>query len=144
MQQFFLMRFLHTYYYLLPFNNQLWLVAVTYLVFGLFISLWILARKSLVRMVSFRLAIAAGILFLVFGFSLLGRFSDQKNRVEAVILQDEITVRSAPGPQEGSVEVFALHEGTKVRIDREEGEWLEIVLLDGKVGCVERMVLEVI
>jgi len=144
MQPFFLMRFLHAYYFLLPFNLQLWLAAGTYLVCGLFISLMILARKRLVRMVSFRLAIAAGILFIVFGFSLLGRFSDQKNKIEAVILQNEIAVRSAPGPQEGSVEVFALHEGTKVRIDREEGEWLEIVLLDGKVGWVERTVLEVI
>jgi len=40
--------------------------------------------------------------------------------------------------------VFSLHEGTKVRVDQKTGEWLEIILADGKVGWVRKDVLEII
>jgi len=144
MEQFFIIQILNAYYYFLPLNLQLWLTAGAYIICGIFIGLWILTRKRRARIATFRLAVVFGIVCFVFGLSLLGRYSDQKNRVEAIILKEEVTVQSAPGIQEGSVEAFVIHEGTKVRIDREEGDWLEIVLLDGKVGWVEQSVLEVI
>lgn len=62
---------------------------------------------------------------------------------QGIIVMDEVPVQSAPSDDQ-ALEVFAIHEGTKVRIDRESQEWMEIVLEDGKVGWVRAAVLEVI
>jgi len=42
------------------------------------------------------------------------------------------------------MEVFSIHEGTRVRLDQKSGDWIEIILADGKVGWVKKDVLEVI
>jgi SH3-like domain-containing protein len=60
-----------------------------------------------------------------------------------VVMDEEVPVRSAPSDDEELL-VFAVHEGTKVRIERRAGEWLEVVLEDGKVGWVRAEVLQVI
>ncbi len=61
----------------------------------------------------------------------------------AVILADAVPVRSAPAAEDDVI-LFEIHEGTRVRIDRRTGEWVEVVLDDGKVGWVREEVLEVI
>jgi uncharacterized protein YgiM (DUF1202 family) len=47
-------------------------------------------------------------------------------------------------PKIGGTEVFVLHEGTKVKIERRTNEWLEIKLVDGKTGWLTKDNLEVI
>jgi hypothetical protein len=88
------------------------------------------------------MGIVFGILFIVFGLSLISNIQESKTRIEAIILTDKIDVLSAPS--EEGIEVFSLHEGTKVRIDLTSGEWAEIVLADGKVGWVKQESLEII
>jgi len=60
----------------------------------------------------------------------------------AVITVQKVEVRGSPA--DDGVELFALHEGTEVRIRRESGAWYEIVLADGKVGWVLRVTLEIV
>lgn len=67
---------------------------------------------------------------------------DRNDRVEAVIQVKETEVKSSPDMN--SVEVFLIHEGTKVRITQTSGDWLEIVLIDGKVGWVQASALDII
>jgi SH3-like domain-containing protein len=52
---------------------------------------------------------------------------------EAVVMVDEVAVHSAPS-DDSSLQIFAIHEGTKIRVDRRSEEWVEVVLEDGKVG----------
>lgn len=51
---------------------------------------------------------------------------------EAVILSKDAIARYGPG--EGEVEAFALHEGTKLRINDLKSDWAQIQLPDGKSG----------
>ena len=88
------------------------------------------------------MAVIFGILLLISTLSLYSQYRETKTRIEAVILQDRVDVMSAPGGE--GVDVFAIHEGTKVRLDQFSNEWVEIILADGKVGWVKREVLEVI
>jgi len=67
---------------------------------------------------------------------------ERSNRVEAVIMAREASVLSAP--EADSAKVFTLHEGTKVRLGQHSGEWMEIILVDGKVGWVRKADLETI
>ncbi|MFH1861966.1 MAG: tetratricopeptide repeat protein [bacterium] len=56
----------------------------------------------------------------------------QDRRLEAIVLARQASVLSAP--ENESTELFALHEGTKVRILRHISGWAEIQLADGKQG----------
>ena len=58
-----------------------------------------------------------------------------RESTEAIILAREVRAVSAPG--EEGVQVFTLHEGTKVRIQEISGSWVEVLLADGNVGWLK-------
>lgn len=55
---------------------------------------------------------------------------------EAVILPDAVAIRS--GPAVDTTELFVLHAGTKVKIEKEMGNHYRIFYSDGKIGWVEK------
>jgi tetratricopeptide (TPR) repeat protein len=118
-------------------------VIASYLLAVGLLILWMLARKNALRRIGLRGALAFGILFAAFGILLIGQIRGAATLREAVILASKVDVMSGPGEQ-GGTEVFSLHEGTKVMLDRESGEWTEIILPDRKVGWVKKEVLGVI
>jgi SH3-like domain-containing protein len=60
-----------------------------------------------------------------------------------VIMTVETPVQSAPAA-DPALQLFSIHEGTRVRIDRRSDGWIEVVLEDGKVGWLRSETLEVI
>lgn len=64
------------------------------------------------------------------------RLENAKNRQFAIIFAAEAQVKSAPNQR--SELVFLLHEGTKVRVLEDFGEWYEIKLSDGKQGWLQK------
>lgn len=138
---FFVIQILHAFYYILPEKLQLSLVLMGYILFTGSLVFLILSRSLRWRTAAVRLLWMSGVVFVLLLFSYAGRMLDARNSVEAVILKDKVDVMSAPTAQ-GGMEVFSLHEGTKVRLDRFSGEWVEIVLPDRKVGWVKNDVLE--
>ncbi len=52
----------------------------------------------------------------------------------AIIAVAKVDVKSAP--DEGSKDVFALHEGLKVRVKANLADWLNIELVDGRQGWI--------
>ncbi|MFC1569787.1 tetratricopeptide repeat protein [bacterium] len=134
---------MHAFYFFLPKSTQLTLLLSGYGIFMASLILWLLSRSSLWRYVARRLIWIFGIVFVLLVISFTGRVIDERQTVEAVILADKVDVMSAPTAQ-GGVEVFGLHEGTKVRLDRSSEDWVEIVLPDRKVGWVKKEILEII
>lgn len=61
---------------------------------------------------------------------------------QAVVLAATVNVLS--GPDDNSTDVFVLHEGVKVRLCEQRGEWVKITLPDGKSGWMRRNYLGVI
>jgi len=141
--QFILFRIVRGFTHLVPQSIMMWVVVGLYLGFVGSFVVWIVLRKRVLRLTGFRLGVFLGILFLVFGLSLVGRLREAGQKVEGIILVDKVDVMSAPSEDEG-VEVFSLHEGTKVWVDQRSGEWMEIVIADGKVGWVKQEALEII
>ena len=80
---------------------------------------------------------------LVLGLNLAIRELEIGQAEEAVVLEPQVDVMSAPVDDE-TLTIFTVHEGTKVRVDRRAEEWAEVVLEDGKVGWVRVEVLETI
>jgi len=116
------------------------LVLAGYLLGTAFLTVWVVSRRHWLRSLASKLCIVCAVLFAVSGLSLFAQERGLRLRKEAVILTDKVDVLSAPGAE--GVEVFSLHAGTKVRTDQQNGEWIEIVLPDRKVGWVKKDALE--
>ncbi|MCB0281472.1 MAG: tetratricopeptide repeat protein [Calditrichae bacterium] len=59
-----------------------------------------------------------------------------------IILTSTVTVFAEPS--EDTTELFVIHEGTRVKVERKSSNWLEIKLIDGKTGWVTQKNLEII
>lgn len=103
----------------------------------------ILRRGTVVERWARRVAIGSATVTLIFSINLAVRELGIGRSEEAIIMAEETPVQSAPS-DDRALQVFTIHEGTKVRIDQRSEEWVEIVLEDGKVGWVRTGVLEVI
>lgn len=66
-------------------------------------------------------------------------FESQKH---GVILSSSVTIYAEPS--DNTTELFVIHEGTKVQVNRSSNGWLEIQLIDGKTGWLKNTVLEII
>ncbi len=128
---------------LLPRMVLITVVAASYLVGTGLVLLLILKRGVPVAVCGRRIALASGVVFLLFGLNLAVREFEVGRAQEAVVLEPQVDVMSAPLDDE-TLTIFTLHEGTKVRIDRLSEEWAEVALEDGRVGWVPVGVLETI
>ena len=126
---------------LLPRPALVWLVGVAYLIAITAVILVILRPATVLAAWARRLTVAGATVTVVFGLTLAVRELGIGAAEEAVIMAEETEVQSAPS-DDSALQIFAVHEGTKVRIDRRSDAWIEIVLEDGKVGWVRADQLE--
>ena len=127
----------------LPRTLLIAVVAASYLVGTGVVLLLILKRGAQGVAWGRPIAFACAAVFLLFGLNLTVREFELGRAQEAVVLQPQVDVMSAPLDDE-TLTVFTVHEGTKVRIDRLSEEWAEVVLEDGRVGWVPVGALETI
>ena len=127
----------------LPRTLLIVVVGVAYLLATGVVLLLILKRGVPVAVWGRRVALASGVVFLLFGLNLAVREFEVGRVQEAVVLEPRVDVLSAPLDDE-TLTIFTVHEGTKVRIDRLSDEWAEVALEDGRVGWVPVGVLETI
>lgn len=62
------------------------------------------------------------------------------NDLEAIVFAPSVIVKSAPDQQQ--TDLFLLHEGAKVSVVEEMGEWNKIRLADGSVGWIPKETIE--
>lgn len=74
-------------------------------------------------------------LFLMFAFLFGVRLNEENTIEDAIVIVDKVEVKSSPVAS--STQVFALHEGAKVAVTDESGEFSRIKLADGKVGWIQ-------
>jgi tetratricopeptide (TPR) repeat protein len=117
--------------HLVSMNALLWL---TLFLFTLFIITLImqlfLKRRTMRKFVWISFSVFIFILILT-----IGQIYEFETSSFGVILEQKVSVVSAP--DEDGTEVFILHEGTKVQVNREMGEWMEITIPDGKTGWMK-------
>jgi tetratricopeptide (TPR) repeat protein len=118
----------------IPTNGWARISLVSFVICLLFLSLYIYSSKYRFKVIGFW---AAALLFIIsvssFSFSLRNK-SLVYNSHKAIIFNPVINGKSSP--DNSGTDLFVLHEGTKVTIEDEVGEWLEIRLPDGNKGWV--------
>jgi len=128
--------------YLFPISTLLRSLAVFYLALGALAVTLTIARGSALSSLIRKAALVTLVLLLATAVLFFAQWQDSRNRVEAIVLAEELPAMDAPG--DSATEVFSIHEGTKVRIDQSSNGWVEIVLADGKIGWVSSEGIEII
>lgn len=93
---------------------------------------WILGKERRQRKWGFIAGISLGILSLLPFYLSSSRAQFEQNSGTAILLDKEYGLRSAP--EEGSKILVPLHEGVKLVIIDQIGDWLKVKLEDGEQG----------
>ena len=105
--------------------------------------LFLLSVRPGARRTGFFVSIVAVLLAaMAFGFSVWQK-SDYEKADSAIVMRPVSSVKSSPS-SESSTDLFILHEGTKVRILDEVGDWRNISLADGRQGWMLSDDMEII
>lgn len=79
---------------------------------------------------------------VLFGGSTLAHLFRSEHPNEAVVIVNEATVRTGPGP--GYMISYYLHDGTEMKIRRRTDDWRQIELPDGRRGWLRKTAVETI
>jgi tetratricopeptide (TPR) repeat protein len=121
-------------YFYNMFNADTWtlLSLASWFILIFFTGLFILTKRRSLR----KLAFYMGVLFLFTTVASFGLASQKyyygKEHHQAIIFTPTITVKSSPTVS--AVDLFVVHEGTKVSILDEVNDWIKIRIPDGSVG----------
>ncbi len=140
--EFFLFKWREAVLKLLPVNTQSWiLVALFALLLAAIAWRRHQQRRGQIRNGRSFLVISV-VVFLFFLTVYLQKVYVLETDIHAVIIKPMVTVYAEPNTS--GTEVFVLHEGTKIKVLRTNGNWQEIRLSDGKTGWLEIKNLETI
>lgn len=105
-------------------------IALVIIVVGLFI----ISKTRQHRKISFFI----GVVFIVFAVASYAlayeKYDDNVNNNEAIVFTPSITVKSSPTPN--AVDLFVIHDGTKVEIIDKIDNWVEIKIQNGSIGWI--------
>ena len=138
----FFIRWYQGLYNYLPIDTWAYIGLGLFGLFSLFILIYFLSGTMFLRKLGFWL----GVLFLMMSaftfFLTTQKYSSFQKHDEAIIFTPSITVKSSPA--KNSVDLFVIHEGTKVTILDRGGEWQKIKIQNGSIGWIESENMQVI
>jgi len=107
---------------------------------ALFLMILFLFTRGLLKKITFFTSLFVGlisVLFFVLGHQ---QKSLQTNQKYAIVFSPSVTVKSAP--EDDGTKIFVIHEGTKLKVIKDEGDWSQISLMNGTKGWVKSSVYE--
>ena len=130
----FFIEWLRTVSSYVPLHTTMWLFAFGWLIlFASLAVLYILTNPNVLRL--FRtLTIAALVSLVPIVVLLVTQIADARIRNDAIVTTSVATAKTSPDSQ--SLDAFVIHEGLKVKLSDSVGDWVKIVLADGKVGWI--------
>ena len=103
-----------------------------FIMFFILLAFYLLSKQIVIRKSAFYTGLIV-LLITLFTFTVaFQKYNLLKHRKEAIVFTPTITVKSSPS--QNSVDLFVIHEGSKVRIIEEVGGWYEIKIANGSVG----------
>ena len=112
-----------------------WLSIGGFIILLVFFSLVILSRSPAWKRFSFWTGMTFLILTLATVILASQSYREINSEDEAIIFTPTVTVKSSPN--KGSVDLFVIHEGTKISITDQVEGWSEIRIADGSEGWVK-------
>ncbi len=114
---------------------------------AMWLSIILFAAFVVVNSTSLRkLLFWSSLVILIVGLTSTGmahrKYSIVFEQREGIVFSPSIVVQSAPG--ENGNDLFVLHEGTKVSVSEEIGDWSKIKLSDGSIGWLPATTIKII
>jgi tetratricopeptide (TPR) repeat protein len=100
----------------------------------LMILTFLMARYIWLRKLSFWFGLVFIVAFTVSFIIANQRYNMFINQTEAIVFTPTVTVKSSP--RDNSTDIFVIHEGIKVQLTNQVGEWYEIRIPDGSKGWI--------
>ncbi len=110
-----------------------WTAIILNLIFWLIVTIRVIQKKKRILKTPGYLAVG---LALVFTFTACYNYYETAYVKRAVILPAKVSVRS--GLADEATELFVLHAGTKVRIEKEHKDFYRIFFSEGKIGWIRK------
>ena len=130
----FFIEWLRTVSSYVPLQSTTWIFALEWLVlFASLAALYLLSNPFIQRLLR-NLTIASLIMLIPVTVLLVTQIADQRVRNDAIVTTLIATAKTSPDSQ--SLDAFVIHEGLKVKLSDSLGDWVKIVLADGKVGWI--------
>lgn len=127
-----LVRILFFWKYLLSQIRIQWTAIIFNLIFWSLMAVRVIRRKTRLQTIG-HLILTLGIIFT---FTAVYNDYEANFIKEAVILPAKVSIRS--GLTDDATELFVLHAGAKVRIDKEKDDYIRIAFSDGKIGWIKK------
>ena len=139
-EEFFFSRWIRECRSLLNSNKWAVLSIVFFSCFLVCLLLYVFSRYRWMRKTAFfvgSLFVICSLVFFVFSYQ---QKRAELQRAFAIVMEGSVIVRSSP--DESGTQLFVIHEGSKVKIRTELGEWAEITIADGNSGWLKMSNIE--
>lgn len=130
------LRWLDSAVHRLTITQESWLVLLLFVAANGLVAMHILAKNPRLAFRALIAALITGAFTLVFTCSLVWKIYEKSNRLEGVVTEQKVDVRSGPGTD--NITVFAVHEGILLRIRGESGGWYQVSLPNGWSGWLQK------
>lgn len=126
------------------YSGNTWAIVgiVFFVLLILAVGLYMISARLLLRKVSFYSGLVLISLVIITNIFAFKQKNKVMNRSTAIVMSASVSIYTSPDAH--SQELFRLHEGAKVKIKREEGRWIEIVIANGSVGWLQKTNVEII
>lgn len=111
-----------------------------FILFFIMLAFYLLSKQILIRKTAFYTGM---VIFIFTLFTIIvgyQKYNLLKSENEAIVFTPTITVKSSPN--QNSVDLFVIHEGSKVQIVEKVGGWYEIKIANGSVGWLPASALK--
>ena len=122
--------------------QETWILFILFIAANVFFSIYLLMKNPPFAYIALIGSLGAGLLFMVFGCSLIWKVYDNEHRKKGVVIEQKVDVRSGPGPE--NITVFTIHEGIKVRVHESSNGWYQISLPNGWSGWLQKSYLRIL
>lgn len=130
--------------FITAFSSITWqiLIVVFYLILLISITIFFVSKQGNLQKLSIYSAITGLLGAVFFSIILFANISRESSKDFAILTAN--TIAAQQSPNESSNDLFVIHEGLKVAVVSQFGDWVEIRLYDGKVGWLPKDALEII
>ena len=130
------------FYNMLDTNTGAILTLILFALFIISIGFFILSQTRNNRKLTFYLSLFLLLLIVVSTTLTWQRYNNSLEQKEAIVFVPSITIKSSP--TQNAVDLFVIHEGTKVKIMDKIDNWLEIKINNGSKGWLpEKSIREI-
>ena len=140
--KFFLVQWLISFCNICSINQWSWIGIISFLLLIGCLTLFSFSRKILWKKVGFYVGILLVVLTITSNIFAYQQKKSLTGKNVAIIFAPTVTIKGAP--DKSGTEIVVVHEGTKVFIRSQLGEWSEVVLENGTIGWIENKMIEII